>query len=122
MARVMVVVGAIGFVAALLLAGCASAPRPQPATVEQVEITSHPWVRPVHVVVKTPARDRYFFVGKVRATAPDDEFVAAARAVREQLIDKARALGADVVKLDVIQPDARKHQLLLSGSAYRSVE
>src|SRR5579862_3506990 len=111
--RFMFVVSAIGLLAALLSAGCATsqaaagagAASAAPAEQPEVEITVKPWVKPVKLVTKTPSRGRFAYVGKVRVVALDHgggEFVDAARAADEKLREKARKLGADVVQLEVV--------------------
>ncbi len=117
--RFLFVAGAVGFAAALLMSGCATAPPPAPAAAE-VSITVHPWVKPVRLVGKTPPADRFLFVGKVSARAENVEFVDGARDAQEQLKEKAKALGADVVKIDRVSP-GKKHLIILAGRAYRSL-
>ena len=113
--------------AALFAAGCATAAPPAPAHPgeqddhEQVQISVH-MGRSVRIVGRVPASDHYAFVGRIRAVAPSQDFVRAAREVDEKLRQEAQALGADVVKIDVAQTDARRHQVLLAGRAYRRLD
>jgi hypothetical protein len=105
-------------VLASLLVGCAT-PHTRVIPPTEVQILVHPWVPPVRLVSKRPPRDRYSFVGRVRASVSDDEFVEAANAVRAQLVDRARKLGASVVKIDVV--GAKSGRVLLAGRAYRTI-
>ncbi|HZS39226.1 MAG TPA: hypothetical protein VFF06_20485 [Polyangia bacterium] len=116
----MFVLSAIGLVAALLFAGCAETAQVIAPAPEQVQITVHPWRKPIRLVRKTPPPERYLYVGKVRAVARDVEFVDAARTVDAELRSKARALGADVVKIDAVYD--RKHAVVMAGRAYRSMD
>jgi hypothetical protein len=128
--RFMFVLSAIGLLAALLSAGCAStqaassASASAPADQPEVEITVRPWQKPVKLVTRTPSRERFTFVGKVRVVALDKdarEFVDAARAADEKLREKARKLGADVVKLEVVSQNDKTHLITLAGRAYRAM-
>ncbi len=128
--RFMFVVSAIGLLAALLSAGCATsqgaagAGAAAPAEQAEVEITVKPWIKPVKLVTKMPSRERFTYVGKVRVVALDNgagEFVDAARVADEKLREKARKLGADVVKLDVVSQNDKTHLITLAGRAYRSM-
>jgi hypothetical protein len=89
----------------------------------QLQIIVHPAQKPVRLVVRTPPRQQYQYVGRVRALATDrDEFVTAAHTVQDQLRERARKLGADVVRLDVIKEGGRDHVVMLAGRAYRAVQ
>jgi hypothetical protein len=118
--RIAFVLSVLGFVAALLMAGCASAGSVIAPSAAEVQITVHPWVKPVRIVARRLSRERYVYVGRVRAVARDAEFVAAARAVDEQLRTQARTLGADVVKIDQVSPG--RHLVLLAGRCYRALD
>lgn len=72
----------------------------------------------VKLVSKRPSAKQYKFVGRVEATAKTTDFVEGARSANALLRKKAKALGADVVKVDVIEPG--KH-VLLSGRCYKKV-
>lgn len=73
----------------------------------------------VKLVAKAPPARRYRFVGRVQATAKNgDDFVEAARTANADLRRQAKALGADVVKVDVVSPGRR---IVLAGRAYKSV-
>jgi hypothetical protein len=129
--RFMFIVSAIGLLAALLSAGCASTQAASsgtsasaPADQPEVEITVRPWQKPVKLVTRTPSRERFTYVGKVRVVAIDKdarEFVDAARAADEKLREKARKLGADVVKLEVVSQNDKTHLITLAGRAYRAM-
>jgi hypothetical protein len=107
---------------AALVGGCATAPHTQVITprAEEVQVI-RPSVSSVRLVQRRPARDRYAFVGRVRAVAHDEEFVEAARRVNEMLQQKARALGAEVVKIDLVRLGERDHLVVLAGRAYRAL-
>jgi hypothetical protein len=75
-----------------------------------------PAVRAIRLVAHRPAH--YKFVGRVRATAPNDDFVLAAKQARANLNRKAEALGADVVKIERLDPSLHG-QVLIAGRAYR---
>jgi hypothetical protein len=121
------VAGVIGLLLAFALAGCASSSR-QAAPPNQVEIVMHGGDQqddadepaPIRFVRKTPSRAQYRFVGEVRAVARDEGFVEAAARVRKLLAQKARALGADVVQINVVSPGDDEHLVVLAGRAYRS--
>jgi hypothetical protein len=110
--RWLLVAGALGILLSLLTAGCthvsADAPR------NDLEISVKPWVRPVKWVAHRPARA--VFVGRVKGAATDEEFVSAAARVHAALDARARALGADVVKIDRVIAGAR---IVVAGRAYR---
>jgi hypothetical protein len=72
--------------------------------------------RSIRLVAHRPAH--YKFVGKVRGTAPSDDFVEGAKVARKKLTQKAEALGADVVKIDRLDPGSHG-QVLIAGRAYR---
>ena len=121
MLRYLLVAGAIGFGAALLGSGCAPLPKVTVTvpTAPQVQITVHPWEKPLKLVAKLPPHDHWKYVGRVRALSKADEFVDAAHTVQDRLRQRARALGADVVKIETASADSQIVQL--SGRAYRSV-
>ena len=109
--------------ASLFLAGCATVPGNRVVTpsVDEVRITMRPSEVPVRLVAKRPRRDSYSFVGRVRAVARDGEFVVAARRANETLRRKARSLGADVVKIEIVSISDRDNHVVMSGRAYRPV-
>jgi hypothetical protein len=119
MLRFLLAIGVLGFGAALLGSGCAPSLPQVTVTVPQVQITVHPWEKPLKIVSKLPSSERWQLVGRVRAVARADEFVDAARTVQDRLRERARALGADVVKIDVAS--AGDQIVQLSGRAYRSL-
>ena len=92
------------------------APAPKPAELggDVVKIVAH----------RPPAR-LYKYVGRIEARATTADFVDAAIAADADLRRQARALGADLVKLDVIKPprdNARPHRrVILAGRAYKAV-
>src|SRR5438874_342305 len=57
-----------------------------------------PPVRAIRLVAHRPAH--YKFIGRVSATAPNDDFVLAAKQARANLDRKAEAMGADVIKVE----------------------
>jgi hypothetical protein len=72
----------------------------------------------VKLVAKTPPAKRYRFVGRVEATAKTGgDFVEAARTANADLRRQAKALGADVIKVEVVSPGKR---VVLAGRAYKS--
>jgi hypothetical protein len=72
--------------------------------------------RAIRLVAHRPPH--YKFVGRVSATAPSDDFVLAAKQARAQLTRRAEALGADVVKIERVDPGLHG-RVLLAGRAYR---
>jgi hypothetical protein len=124
MLRFLLVAGAIGFGAALLVSGCGPTLPAVTVTVPtapQVQITVHPWEKPLKLVAKLPKTEHFKYVGRVRALSKgSDEFVEAAHSVQDRLRQRARALGADVVKIDGASADGQI--LALSGRAYRSLK
>ena len=104
----------------LLSFACAHQPAPQ-AHRSQMEFEPDPVVeqqpeRAIRLVAHRPAH--YKFVGKVRGTAPSDDFVEGAKVARKKLNQKAEALGADVVKIDRLDPGSHG-RVLIAGRAYR---
>jgi hypothetical protein len=71
----------------------------------------------VKLVAHTPPAKRYRYVGRVQATAKTNDFVEAARSTNADLRRQAKALGADVVAVDVVSPGRR---VVLAGRAYKS--
>jgi hypothetical protein len=84
---------------------------PAPAVVE--EAPPPPTVR---LVGRRPHHGR--FVGLVRATAHDDDFVVAAKQAHANLAKRAEALGATVVQIQRIDPGLHG-KVLIAGRAYR---
>ena len=72
----------------------------------------------VKLVAKRPSAKQYKFVGRVEATARTTDFVEGARSANALLRKKAKALGADVVKVDIVEPG---RHILLSGRCYKKV-
>jgi hypothetical protein len=70
----------------------------------------------VKLVAKRPPPNQYKFVGRVEATAKTTDFIEGARTANALLRRKAKALGADVVKIDVVSPGTH---VLLSGRCYK---
>jgi hypothetical protein len=122
MVRVAFTVSGILFLVALLSSGCSHSSAETKATSQQVEITVHPWKRAVRFVGKTPPKTHYLFIGRVRGEAPDSDFVDAVKQARKQILDRAEAIGADLVKLDTVAPSSRNHAVMLAGRAYRSLD
>lgn len=77
----------------------------------------------VKIVAHKPSPQKYKFVGRIEARASTGDIVDAAIAADADLRRQAKALGADVVKLDVIAPPAdrpSKHgRVILAGRAYK---
>jgi hypothetical protein len=71
----------------------------------------------VKLVAHTPPAKRYRYVGRVQATAKTKDFVEAARSANADLRRQAKALGADVVAVDIVSPGRR---VVLAGRAYKS--
>jgi nitrogen fixation/metabolism regulation signal transduction histidine kinase len=72
--------------------------------------------RSIRLVARRPPH--YKFVGRVRASVLNDDFVLAAKQAHQKLTRRAEALGADVVKLERIDP-AATGRVVLAGRAYR---
>ncbi len=77
----------------------------------------------VKIVAHKPSPPKYHFVGRVEARATATDIVDAAVAVDADLRRQAKALGADVIKIDVIAPPSdRAHahsRVILAGRAYK---
>ncbi len=77
----------------------------------------------IKIVVKKPSAQKYHFVGRVEARATTGDIVDAAIAADADLRRQAKALGADVVKIDIITPPSdhpSKHsRVILAGRAYK---
>src|SRR4051794_4677974 len=101
----------------LLASGCANAPRPVIHTVLEPTATR------VRVVVHEPARGKYRFVGKVNGEALTDDTLAAAECAKNDIRNKAAALGADLVKIDEVSaPDDSgqiRRVVIFSGRAFK---
>ena len=120
-----------------LLMGCAAAPKheargphPSEANDSTVASTSAPAKSKeqlggaaVKIVARTPSAQKYHFVGRVSARAATGDIVDAALAADADLRRQAKALGADVIKIDVITPPSdrpSKHsRVILAGRAYK---
>jgi hypothetical protein len=78
---------------ALLLVGlslaCAHQPQPvsHPTSIAEDEQPAEPVQRSIRLVAKRPPH--YRFVGRVKASAPNDDFVLAAKLARSQLSKRA---------------------------------
>jgi hypothetical protein len=110
--------------AAATLAGCAASnankvhtadERPDSAVAAAKPVDTAPAVK---LVAHRPPAKRYKYVGRVEAAANTADFVEAARTTNDLLRRKAKALGADVVQVDVIS--AGRH-VLLAGRCYKKV-
>jgi hypothetical protein len=122
MVRAGFVASVVLFVVAMLTSGCSHSSAQAPTPAQQVEITVHPWKKQVRFVGKTPPKARFAYVGRVRGEAPDIDFVRAVEQARAQIAERAEALGADTVKIDVIAPSSSNHIVMLAGRAYRAVD
>ena len=117
------------------LVGCAAAPKqqargPMPREAGDSAVASADVAKPkelggaaVKIVAHKPSSQKYHFVGRVAARATTADIVDAALAADADLRRQAKALGADVVKIDVITPPgegARAHsRVILAGRAYK---
>jgi len=126
---------ALAFLVSGMLVGCAAAPkqtakRPAPQETNDSAIASTEAPKPkelggatVKIVSHRPSAQRYHFVGRVEARAVTGDFVDAAIAADADLRRQAKALGADVVKIDVIAPPAdharARSRIILAGRAYK---
>ena len=119
-----------------LLVGCATAPKkearaPHPSEANDSAVaTAKETAKPkelggetVKIVAKKPSPQKYHFVGRVEARATTGDIVDAAIAADADLRRQAKALGADVIKIDVIAPPSEhsgKHsRVVLAGRAYK---
>jgi hypothetical protein len=120
-----------------LLVGCATAPKkearaPHPseandsavATAKETTKLKELGGESVKIVAKKPSAQKYHFVGRIEARATTGDIVDAALAADADLRRQAKALGADVVKIDVIAPPSdrpSKHggRVILAGRAYK---
>ncbi|MDB4968415.1 MAG: hypothetical protein JWN44_4104 [Myxococcales bacterium] len=116
------------------LAGCASSKHAQrPATPSEAGdgqvATAKEAPKPkelgsaIKIVGKRPSAARYKFVGRIEATTSTNDIVDAAVTANAELRRKAKALGADVIKLDVIAPPSDSEhphrRVILAGRAYK---
>ncbi|HEX9102895.1 MAG TPA: hypothetical protein VF997_11865 [Polyangia bacterium] len=117
-----------------MLVGCATAPKqqvrgPMPseasdnAVAKEVAKPKELGGEAVKIVAHKPSSQKYRFVGRVEARATTTDIVDAAIAVDADLRRQAKALGADVVKIDVIAPPGEKaharSRVILAGRAYK---
>jgi hypothetical protein len=129
----------LAFLCAGLLMGCAAAPKheargPRPSEANDSAVASSassatPQSKEqlggaaVKIVAKRPSAQKYHFVGRVEARATTGDIVDAALAADADLRRQAKALGADVIKIDVITPPSdrpSKHsRVILAGRAYK---
>jgi hypothetical protein len=130
MVRIALGTSLLMFLSALWLAGCAH-PTPPVYHGSQVVITVHPWKtqgRPpdaIQLVHRLPDPTHYVYVGRVKGTAATTELVEAARQAHADLKQHAAALGADVVKIDILRTPAEGlhgNRVLLAGRAYRRLD
>jgi hypothetical protein len=119
------------------LSGCASshkqARRPAtPSEAEDSKVAVAPKEAPkpkelggasVKIVAKRPSTRSYKFVGRVEAKTSTNDIVDAAINADAELRRKAKALGADVIKLDIIAPPSDNshphNRVILAGRAYK---
>ena len=117
---------------AATMMGCATAPKHEARGPKPSEASDNVVAAPkpkelggetVKIVAHKPSPQRYHFVGRVEARATTADIVDAAIAVDADLRRQAKALGADVIKIDVIAPPgekARAHsRVILAGRAYK---
>ncbi len=110
-------------ICAAFAVGCAHAPVKAAAPAPRVVAVATPapveneWHRNIRVVAHRPAG--YVFVGRVRGSAPDGDFVAAAKQARSQLSARAEKLGADLIKIESVEPSSPSHRVVIAGRAYR---
>ena len=117
---------------AATMMGCATAPKQQARGPMPSEASDSAVATPqpkelggetVKIVAHKPSPQKYHFVGRVEARATTTDIVDAAIAVDADLRRQAKALGADVIKIDVIAPPsekARAHsRVILAGRAYK---
>ncbi len=123
----------LAIVVAGTLFGCATAPRQQargPKPSEAGDSAAADTAKPkelggaaVKIVARKPSPQKYHFVGRIQARATTADIVDAAIAADADLRRQAKALGADVIKIDVIAPPserARAHsRVILAGRAYK---
>jgi hypothetical protein len=114
------------FLLGLFAVGCAHAPvahtRISEADDEAPPVRVAPvdeWHRNIKIVSRKPARSHYQYLGRVRGTAPNADFVAAAKQARTQIARSAEKLGADVIKIEVLDPTAPGNKVLIQARAYR---
>jgi hypothetical protein len=99
--------------------GCAHQPPVHHASAASVDEEAPPPAPPLRAIRLVAHRPpHYKFVGRVRGTAPSDDFVVAAKQARTNLVRKAEALGADVIKIERVDPGLHG-QVLIAGRAYR---
>ena len=119
------------------LAGCATAPKQAGARPARRARRTTPRSRrrattpkpkelggaSVKIVAHKPSSQKYHFVGRVEARATTVDIVDAAIAADADLRRQAKALGADVVKIDVITPPSEHagphSRVILAGRAYK---
>ncbi len=124
----------IAILVAATMMGCATAPTPQARGPKPSEAgdraAAFEGSKPkelggsaIKIVAHKPSPEKYRFVGRVEARATTTDIVDAAIAVDADLRRQAKALGADVIKIDVIAPPsekARAHsRVILAGRAYK---
>lgn len=122
-------------VGATLAAGCAAskqeARRAHPSEANDAQVASAAAQAPVKelggaavkIVAHKPSPQKYKFVGRIEARSASGDIVDAAIAADADLRRQAKALGADVVKLDVIAPPSdrpsKRSRVILAGRAYK---
>jgi hypothetical protein len=114
-----------------LLMGCATAPKqqargPMPSEKNDSAVATQEAAKPnelggsaVKIVAHKPSPAKYKYVGRIEARAHSSDIVDAAIAVDADLRRQAKALGADVVKVDAITTPAKKGNIVLAGRAYK---
>jgi len=112
----------------LFAVGCAHAPAPH-TRISEADDDAPParavtrpvdeWHRNIKIVSRRPARLHYQYLGRVRGIAPNTDFVAAAKQARTQIARSAEKLGADVIKIEVLDPTAPGNKVLIQARAYR---
>jgi hypothetical protein len=119
------------FLVAATMMGCASTPKqqargPMPNEKSDSAVATAEAPKPnelggtaVKIVAHKPSPAKYRYVGRIEARAHSSDIVDAAIAVDADLRRQAKALGADVVKVDAISTPAKKGNIVLAGRAYK---
>jgi hypothetical protein len=97
----------------LLLAGCGA------STSKAVKVDAR--AANVRLVMKEPDVERYKLVGKVDGVAPTDDLMLAAGAAEADIKNKAARMGAQLVKIDIInapEDAGKKGVVVLEGRAF----
>jgi hypothetical protein len=119
----------LALVLATAMAGCAAHPKlaqhPRPsekgdaavATAPSSAVSKELGGGAVKIVAHRPA-GHYKLVGRIEARATSGDIVDAALAADADVRRQAKALGADVIKLDLVAPP-RRGRVILAGRAYK---